>query len=107
GSVGQRILFHNMGSGSGLTAALYDPEGNQAGFSYGFTSYGTYILPAPGPYKLVVSGSQYAATGAYAFQVLDLTATPKLQVKTTEADLTVSLSAPSTQQVLVPYSTAD
>jgi YD repeat-containing protein len=110
GSVGQRILVQNLGSDLYESATLVDPQGQYVSYDsyfYSSSNYSeVYTLLESGPYKLVVSRSS-GGTGDYVFVVEDLAAVPKLQVNTTEADLTVTLSAASTQQVLVQYGTAD
>ena len=106
GSVGQKILIQNMGSSSSMYAQLYDPQGN-SGSSYSYYFDGFYTLTSRVHTGSSSPSRRPGQRAVLAFEVLDLGSASKLQVGTTEADLTVSLSAPSTQQVLVTYATAD
>ena len=106
GSIGQQIQFNGLTSGSGAVATLYDPEGHALDDTYVGDDFGPLTLAMPGTCSLVIT-TDGRNTGPFAFRLLDLAATTKLQVNTTEADLTVTLSAPSSQQVLVQYATAD
>ena len=106
GSIGQQVQFNGLQIGSSQLVTLYDPEGIGV-FSTSLQSDGgPYTLAMPGLYRLVLTTNGPNA-GNYDFRLLDLASSVKLQVNTTEADLTVSLSAPATQQVLVEYSTSD
>ncbi len=107
GSTGELIQFNGLETGSYLLATLYNPEGTEIFSQYMTYNAGPYFLSVPGTYTLVISGSGSTTNGDYSFQLLDLASQPKLQVNTTEADLTVTLSAASTQQILVSYSTED
>ena len=106
GSIGQQIQFNGLELGSSQVATLYDPEGTSLFDSSLGNDYGPYTLTTPGAYKLVIT-TNGLNTGSYDFSLLDLQSVTKLQVNTTEADLTVTLSAVATEQVLVQYSTAD
>ncbi len=106
GAIGQQIQFNGLVQGSSQTAYLYDPAGtNVFGTNLG-SNAGPYTLTTPGTYQLII-GTNGLNTGGYDFSLLDLQSEEKLQVNTTEADLTVTLSAAATEQVLVQYSTAD
>ena len=106
GAIGQQIQFNGLESGSSQIATLYDPANNTVFSSYLGNNAGPYTLTTPGTYTLVLTTNGLHA-GNFEFNLLDLQSQTKLQVNTTEADLTVSLSAASTQEVLVQYSTAD
>ncbi len=106
GSIGQKVQFNGLEPGSLQIAYLYDPLGTQVFDSYLEYNAGPYTLTTPGTYKLVIT-TNGLNTGSYNFQFLNLLSATKLQVNTTEADLTVTLSAAATEQVLVQYSTAD
>ncbi len=106
GAIGQQVQFNGLEPGSIQIATLYDPLNNTVFSSYLENNAGPYTLTTPGTYTLVLSTNGLHA-GNYDFTLLDLQSETKLQVNTTEADLTVSLSAASTQEVLVQYSTAD
>ncbi len=106
GSIGQQVQFNGLEPGSTQIAYLYDPQGTQVFDSYLENNAGPYTLTNPGTYKLVIT-TNGRNTGPYDFRLLDLQSETKLQVNTTEADLTVTLSAAATEQVLVQYSTAD
>ena len=106
GSIGQKVQFNGLEPGSLQIAYLYDPLGTDVFDSYLESNAGPYTLTTPGTYKLVIT-TNGLNTGSYDFQLLDLQSETKLQVNTTEADLTVTLSAAASEQVLVQYSTAD
>src|SRR5271157_5313779 len=108
GSIGQQIQFNGLEPGTYQVATLYDPEGNSVFSSYlGQNNAGPYTLTTPGTYSLVLTTNGGSYTGNFDFRLLDLQSETKLQVNTTEADLTVTLLAPPAQQVLVQYATAD
>ncbi|MHB1558117.1 MAG: SdrD B-like domain-containing protein, partial [Isosphaeraceae bacterium] len=106
GSIGDQVQFNGLVPGSGQYAYLYDPAGNQVFGQWLQYNAGPYTLTSPGTYTLVVT-TNGTSTGDYDFRLLGLATEPKLQVNTTEADLTVSLSVPSAQEVLVEYTTSD
>ncbi len=106
GTIGQQVQLNGLSPGSNIVATLIDPEGSAVFYSDLGNNAGPYTLATPGTYELVIAGSG-VLTGNYDFRLLDLASETKLQVNTTEADLTVTLSAPATQEVLVQYSTAD
>ena len=106
GSVGQQIQFNGLESGSIQIATLFDPFNGTVFGSYLQSNAGPYTLTTPGTYTLVLT-TNGRNSGNFDFRLLDLQSETKLQVNTTEADLTVTLSAASTQQVLVQYATAD
>ena len=107
GSSGQLIEFNGLKPGSYIYATLDDPEGSQVFSQYMTSNAGPYLLRVAGTYTLTVLGSSTTPTGAYTFDLVDFGSEPRIQVNTSEADLTVTLSEPWTQQILVPYSTAD
>ena len=72
-----------------------------------FSNAGPEFLSVAGTYTLTVGSSSTTPTGPYTFELVDFGSEPKIQVNTSEADLTVTLSRASTQQILVPYSTED
>ena len=106
GSIGQQVQFNGLETGSYQLATLYDPQGTEVFSVYLQSNGGPYTLTTPGTYSLVLT-TDGTYTGNYDFRLLDLFSETKLQVATTEADLTVTLSAPATQQVLVQYATSD
>ncbi len=113
GSAGQQVQFNGLTPGSSLYAVLTDPEGNTVfigaywwqGGSLG-SNAGPFTLSVAGTYTLTILGDG-AATGDYDFRLLDLASEPVLQVGTTEAVLTVTLSEASAEQVRIDYATAD
>jgi protocatechuate 3,4-dioxygenase beta subunit len=107
GSIGQQIQFNGLEASSNQVATLYDPEGSTVFSSYLQNNAGPYTLTTPGTYSLVLTTNGGSHTGNFDFRLLDLQSETKLQVNTTEADLTVTLSSPATEQVLVQYATAD
>ncbi len=108
GLPGQTLYFNGLSQVNYLRAVLYAPDGSSQLFGQ-YTQYNVtpFNLSEIGTYQLVVSGYSTIDTGAYAFRLLDESAQPEILVNTTEALLTVSLSAPSTQQITVNYATAD
>ena len=107
GSSGQLIEFNGLEPGAYIYATLVDPEGSQVFSQWIFSNAGPYLLGVAGIYTLTVSGSSTTPTGAFSFELVDFGSEPRIQVNTSEADLTVTLSQPSSQQILVPYSTED
>ena len=107
GSIGQKIAYDGISANSNLYAQLLDPEGATifSGLNPG-NNIGPFSLATPGTYRLIIGGTG-RATGKFDFRLLDEASQPKVQVNTTEAELTASLSAPATRQVLVAYGTAD
>ena len=101
------LEFNGLQAASYLVATLDDPEGGQVFSQYMQSNAGPYLLSIPGTYTLTVSDTSSTPTGPFSFQLLSLASQPEIQVDTTEADLTVTLSQPSSQQILVPYSTQD
>ncbi len=107
GSPGQLIEFNGLQPASYLLATLDDPEGGQVINQYMQSNAGPYLLSMAGTYTLTVSDTSSTPTGPYRFELMSLSSQPTIQVNTTEADLTVTLSQPSTEQILVPYSSQD
>ncbi len=103
---GELVQFNGLEPGSSQYASLVNPSGNQVFGQYLGSNAGPYTLTTPGLYTLVIS-TNGQNPGAYDFRLLALSSEPKLQVGTTEADLTVTLSSPPSVQVLVVWSTAD
>ncbi len=106
GTIGQQVQFNGLVAGSYQIAYLYDPEHNLVFDSYLQNTTDSYTLTTPGQYELVIT-TDGTNTGGYDFAFLNLQSETKLQVNTTEADLTVTLSAAASEQVLVQYSTSD
>jgi protocatechuate 3,4-dioxygenase beta subunit len=106
GTAGQQFYYHGLSADSGLAAQLLGPYGNSVFSTSAESDSGPFTLRISGSYLLILSGNG-RSTGSFRFQLIDQTDQPALQVNTTEADLTLTLSAPATQQVLVGYTTVD
>ena len=108
GTPGQRLSFDGQSApNSSFYAALYGPNGSEI-TNYNLASDGV-LSPAlryPGTYTLVVASSD-TSTGAYSFQLIDGATLPEASIGTTEADVQVTLSAPSSVPVTVEYTTQD
>ncbi|HXG09846.1 MAG TPA: cohesin domain-containing protein [Gemmataceae bacterium] len=108
GTIGQRLFFDSLPTAPMVngTATLVSPSGVTL-FTIGAGSdAGPITLVETGTYRLVIDGAD-DSTGPYSFRLFDLAVQPALTAERTFAVFTVSLSAASTQTVMVQFATSN